>query len=252
MRQIFLIAANLVKEMFRKKDAYVLIVFLLILLAYLANAAFFGVSHIYRYLKDIGLGIVFLFSLLISVPFCAKLMIAEINDKTIYPLLAKPVSRSTLVLGKFFGALLASWGSFTVFYVMFSAVSVLKEGSFAAMLYFQVYIAGLFMFLLLNSLVMLLSITCTFSTTVTLSYLIFFLMSWFGSALNQSAGRLGIPGEIIYYLLPHFEFFDLRRRLVHSWEALPLWIMATICIYSLAYSAVLILTGIGIFKKKYL
>ena len=252
MKQIFLIAANLMKEIFRKKDVYVLVVFLLVLLVYLANAAFFGVTEIYRYLKEIGLGIVFLFSLFICVPFTAKLMISENRDKTIYALLAKPVSRSTMVLGKFLGALFVTWGSFTLFYVLFSAVSIFKEHLFAPVLYLQVYIAALFMFLLLDALVLALSIFCTFSTTVTLSYLIYFMMSWFGMSLKESVSRLGTPGEILYYILPHFEFFDLRHRLVHLWGALPFWVMAVMLLYSLTYSAILLLGGIRIFKNKYL
>ncbi len=55
MKIIFLIALNLLREIFRKKDLYVLIIMLLVLMSYLANAAFFGMKHIYRYLNELRL-----------------------------------------------------------------------------------------------------------------------------------------------------------------------------------------------------
>jgi len=252
MKVIFLIASNVLKEIFRKKDMYVLFFLLLLLMVYLANTAFFGGQDIYRYMKEIGLGMVFLFSLLISVPFTAKLMIEEIASKTIYPLLAKPIERVHILCGKFLGGILVSWSSFSIFYILFALISILKEGIVAPFLLLQVYVSGLIMLLALNSLVICLSVFCTFSTTVSLSYIVYFLMSWFGNQLRTSFENIPFFGQIIYYLLPHFEFFDLRHRLIHFWDPLPAWVMLWIIGYGIFYSVILLYCALYKFKKRWL
>ena len=252
MKIIFLIAVNLMKEIFRKKDIYVLVIMLLILMLYLAKAAFFGINDIYRYLNEIGLGMVFFFSILIAVPHSGRLMIEEIRSKTIYPLLSKPVRRSYVIAGKFFGSLLISGISFSAFFLLFSLISVLKQGAVSLPVYLQVYIAGLMMLSVLNAMSICLSVYCTFSTTITLSFLIFFLMSWFGESIRDILYKFSIGGEVIYYLLPHFEFFDLRHRLIHLWSPLPAWVMTGIILYAAFYTSALLLLAFQGFKKKWL
>jgi len=252
MNIVFLIAANLLKEIFRKKDIYVLVVMLIILMVYFSNVAFFGMQDIYRYMNEIGLGIVFLFSILIVVPFSAKLMSEEIKTKTIYPLLAKPVSRLHVILGKFAGSLLVSWSSFSIFFLMFSIISLLKHENGSLSLYLQTYVAAGLMLSFLSATAIFLSVYFTFSTAVTLSYAVFFLMSWFGSNLREILYKLPFVGQLIYYLLPHFEFFDLRHRLIHNWEALPFWVMLSIVLYAVIYTSALLLLAFRGFKKRWL
>ncbi|MCG2711771.1 MAG: ABC transporter permease subunit [Candidatus Omnitrophica bacterium] len=252
MKKVILIAINLMREIFRKKDMYVLITMLLILMIYLANAAFFGMKHIYRYLNEIGLGLVFFFSIIIAVPNAARLMIEEIRGKTIYPLLAKPIRRIHVIAGKFMGSLFVSWSSFALFFLVFTVISVFKQSQGEWLLYSQVFIAGIFMLAVLNAMTICFSVFCTFSTTVTLSYTILFLMSWFGANMRESFYRLPLLGEIAYYILPHFEFFDLRHRLIYNWSPLPLWVMLSICAYAALYTTALLFFALQGFKKRWL
>jgi ABC-type transport system involved in multi-copper enzyme maturation permease subunit len=252
MKIILTIAGNVVREIFRKKDFYVLLSLLAVLMAYLINVSFFGIMQVNRYLTEIGLAIVYLFSIILTIPFSSKLMIDEIKNKTIYPLLAKPVDRLDLVLGKFLGSLYASLGCFTLFFAVFSGFSLFKEGFNDLGLYLQVYSSGLLMLIMLNCLSICLSVFCTYSTSVTLSFMIFFLMSWFGQTLRESFEQIPLIGTLLYYLLPHFEFFDLRHRLVHSWNLLPFKIFGFLVFYCLIYSSILLFISYDNFKKKWL
>ena len=87
------------------------------------------------------------------------------------------------------------------------------------------------------------------STTVTLSYSVFFLMSWFGSNLREILYKVPFFGQLIYYILPHFEFFDLRHRLIHNWEVLPFWVMLSIVLYAVIYTIASLLLAFRGFKK---
>ncbi len=252
MKIILIIANNVVRELFRKKDFYVLGALLLALLGYLVNITFFDIGRMHRFLVEIGLSLVFLFSIILSIPFAAKLMIDESKTKTIYPLLAKPIHRFHVILGKFLGSLYASIGCFTIFFTLFSIFSLYKQGLDSLAMYFQVYTSGALMLILLNALVICLSIFSTYSTSITIGFLIFFIMSWFGTSLRPSLEQIPFLGTIIYYLLPHFEFFDLRHRLVHDWALLPVNILAFLVIYCCVYTGVLLFASYEIFKKKWL
>ncbi|MDD5745964.1 MAG: ABC transporter permease subunit [Candidatus Omnitrophica bacterium] len=252
MKTPLLIAVNLTRELFRKKDLYVLGILLLVLLAYVIQTAFFGVKDIFRYVKEIGLGIVFLFSIIIAVPFAARSLLEEIATKTIYPLLAKPVTRWQVILGKYLGCLFVSGSAFSLFFLLFAAADVYNQGLTGLALTLQVYGAGILMLLVLNAITLALSVYCTFSTTVTLSYLIYFLMTWFGGSLRDLLDTIPSAGLAIYYLLPHFEFFDLRHRLVHLWEPVPGWVMLFLAFYAVTYSLLALIAAFLGFRKRWL
>lgn len=240
------------REIFRKKDFYVLAALLIALMCYLVNITFFGIGRMHRFLVEIGLSLVFLFSIILSVPFAAKLMIDERKNKTIYPLLAKPISRLHVILGKFLGSLYASIGCFTIFFTLFSVFSLYKQGLNSLAMYLQVYLAGALMLIMLNALAVCLSIFFTYSTSITLGFMIFFLMNWFGALLRPGLDKIPYLGTFIYYLLPHFEFFDLRRRLVHGWALVPLDIFVFLVIYCCLYTGLLLFASYDTFKKKWL
>ena len=56
MRSIWAIVSSMIKELVRKKDFYVLLIFLLVLLVTLASQTIFHIEGISRYLKDFGYG----------------------------------------------------------------------------------------------------------------------------------------------------------------------------------------------------
>jgi len=55
-----------------------------------------------------------------------------------------------------------------------------------------------------------------------------------------SKGPYSLLTNIVYYLIPHYEFYDLRVRLAHSWEALPLWVACAIVLYTVLYISVIL------------
>lgn len=252
MRSIRIIAGALIREVVRKKDVYVLLVLGMFLLVYLVHMAFFNVESLARYFREAGLGMVFLFTMFVAVPFTAKLMIDEVKEGTMYPLLAKPVSRLQVLLGKYLGAVIVSELTFTLFYALFAVAAVLKGDSLPLALHAQVYGFGVLLFILLDALVMFFSVHLTFSAAVTLSYMLFFLMSWFGPAIKDILSRIPVLGILLFYCMPHFEFFDIRHRLVHEWGLLPFWVVATVAAYAFFYAGTLLAAAHAGFKKRWL
>lgn len=252
MRRSMIIAAALVRDLIRKKDLYILAVLGMVFLVYAGRMVFFHEANVSRYFREAAQSIVLLFSLFVSVPFTAKLMIEETREGTIYPLLAKPVTRAEVVAGKYLGALLVSGSAFSLFYAIFMLAALLTRESVPLILYAQAYLFGILMLGLLCAVVLLLSMCMTFAASVTLGYLVYFLMSWFGAAMREQFLALPVVGPVIYYILPHFEFFDIRHRLVHVWEPLPVWVVLTVTAYAVIYSGLLVAWAQAIFKRKWL
>ncbi|HLG20443.1 MAG TPA: ABC transporter permease [Bdellovibrionota bacterium] len=102
-RRIWAIALNTYREALRQKVLYTLVFFcvVLILLSRLLGQLSLGADA--KIVKDTGLAAILLFGSLISIFVGVGLVFKEIERRTIYTILSKPVSRAELILGKFVG-----------------------------------------------------------------------------------------------------------------------------------------------------
>ncbi len=254
MRQVWVIAQNTLKALIRKKDFYVFFIMLLLLFVFLISEDFFGIKDISRHAKDIGFFCLWLFSLIIAITFSAKQMPEEINSKTVFPLLAKPVSRFHFLLGRFLGSVLAATSAYTLFYLLYVAVISLRGEGIAIPLLLEGYVFGICLLSMICAISIFLSLYFTLSAAIMLSFIVYFAIMWFADGLRaivlSNRGFNTVLLTIVYYLIPHYEFYDLRIRLVHSWEALPLWVVFATVAYTLFYtSGVLYLSHLRLRNK---
>jgi Cu-processing system permease protein len=254
MTTVSAIARAMLKELIRKKDLYVLLILMLSLLGFLFYQDFFGIEDISRYIKDIGYSLVTLFSFIIAVTFMARQIPQEIEARTIYPLLAKPVTRYSVIIGKFAGGAVVSTGAFSAFYGIFVFFCSIAGGPIDTALIFQGYILGLLFLVLVTALVMLFSTFLTTSANVTLTFLLYIIIAGSSGQLRNMAlfseGAASLLYGTLYYLIPHFEFFDLRVRIAHSWDPLPGWVMVAVGMYTFIYCWGLLYLSAVIFKRK--
>src|SRR5580700_2603825 len=127
---IFAIAGVVIKEMYRRKDFYVLFALIVLITLMLGSLNFFDDDRIVRYLKDASLLLIWLFSLVIAITTTARQIPAERESRTIFPLLAKPVGRGEFVVGKFLGCWLACGIALLAFYFFFGLLSASREHIF--------------------------------------------------------------------------------------------------------------------------
>lgn len=256
MRSIYLIARGVIMELVRKKDFYVLLVMLLFTMAALASQSFFDLKGVTRYVKDIGFTLITLFSVIICVTVSARQIPEEVERRTIYPLLAKPVSRYTVVCGKFLGSALAAAAAFTLFYAVYIAFYFLAGSAAQGVLLAQAYLFGILFLCLVSAMSVFFSSFLTVSANVTLSVLIYYAVGSFANeardAVLYSKGAYSYFMGTVYYLIPHFDLYDLRVRLTHAWEPLPAWSVAAVAIYTAVYSSTLIYFSARIFGRKQL
>ncbi|HEV3393245.1 MAG TPA: ABC transporter permease subunit [Chthoniobacterales bacterium] len=127
IRRITAITTNTLTELTRQKAFYVLLLFALILIGSSVFMARFTFQQEFQILKDVSLGAMSIFSSLLAIVATARLIPQDIEDRTVYTILAKPVPRFEYLLGKLFGALLLLAISMAAMTLLFVAVLYFRE-----------------------------------------------------------------------------------------------------------------------------
>src|SRR5829696_3601794 len=127
MNVIHAISIVVLKEMLRRKDFYVLFVITALITMVMGSISIFNDSSIAGYLKELALLLIWVCSLVIAVTTTARQLYSEKENRTIFPLLAKPVSRAQLLIGKFLGCWIASGLSLVMFYLFVGIVAASRE-----------------------------------------------------------------------------------------------------------------------------
>ncbi|SRR6266540_390004 len=125
--RIYAITINTVTELTRLKVFYVLLVFALVLIASSIFMAQFSFQQEFQILKDVSLGAISIFTSLLAIVATARLLPQDMEDRTVYTILAKPVPRFEYVLGKIAGVLLLLAISTLVMAAAFVLVLYMRE-----------------------------------------------------------------------------------------------------------------------------
>jgi len=125
-RRILAIAAATWTELVRLKVFYFLVIFALLVIGNSFFLARFSFEEEFQMLKDIALGAMSIFSSLLAILATATLLPKDVEDRTIYTILAKPVSRTEYLLGKLAGVFLLLALSVVLMGVVFAGVLLLR------------------------------------------------------------------------------------------------------------------------------
>ncbi len=255
MSRIWAVAMVVIKELYRRKDFYVLFVLTALLTLGALSVNFFDDPKIIRYVKDICLLLIWLSTLIIAIVTTARQLPAEREDRTIFPLLAKPVSRGQVIAGKFLGCWLASGLALLVFYVFFVAVTGLREPH----LMWGAYVKSMFLHWMMLAMVVGLTllgsvIFTAVSSNVTICLVAIFGILFIGEHLAKLAVKQAEPVRAItytlFYCIPHIELFDVRRQIVND-QPLPGWLDCGLAsLYAAAYAGVLLYATWLLFRRK--
>src|SRR5262247_4752114 len=127
LSRILAITSNTLTELTRLKVFYVLLVFGLLLIGSSIFMAQFSFQQEFQILKDVSLGAIAMFTSLLAIVATARMLPQDIEDRTVYTILAKPVPRFEYVVGKIAGVLLLLAISTLVMVAAFLAVLYMRE-----------------------------------------------------------------------------------------------------------------------------
>ena len=121
------ITGNTLTELTRQKVFLVVLIFGLLLIGTSGFMAQLSFEHEFQILKDVSLGAMSIFTSLLAIVATARLLPQEIEDRTIYTILAKPVPRIEYLLGKLAGVLLLLVITLALMSALFVAVLYTRE-----------------------------------------------------------------------------------------------------------------------------
>jgi ABC-type transport system involved in multi-copper enzyme maturation permease subunit len=255
MSAIFALSGVVIKELYRRKDFYVLFVLTVLITLVMASVRFFNDSSIARYLKEICLWLIWISGLVIAIATTARQIPSERENRTIFPLLAKPVSRGQVILGKFFGCWFACGVALVVFYAFFGVVSASREHAWPVANYLQAFLLHWGMLGIVTAFVLFGSLVFAApSSNATISFICVLGILFVGRYLNGLAVREPQPlGSIIYtlyFLIPHLEWFDVRQLITFDRPLVPWIYCGGAILYAGIYSAFLLLAAWLVFRRK--
>jgi ABC-type transport system involved in multi-copper enzyme maturation permease subunit len=255
MRNILAVAGVVIKELYRRKDFYVLFIVTILICLVMASVNIYNDANIVRYLKEICLDLIWLCSLVIAVTTTARQIPAERENRTLLPLLAKPLTRVELILGKFLGCWLACGAALLCFYLFFGALAASREHHWPLLNYLQAGAMHWFMLGVVVALALLGSLVFAApSSNSTICFVIIGGILFVGRHLDQQALKLAEPlrtlVEVLYFTIPHLEFYDLRDLVVHNWPVLEWKYILLALLYAGFYMAVFLMGACLVFRRK--
>jgi Cu-processing system permease protein len=251
LSRIAAVAANTFRETVRERVLYNLVFFAMLMTLAGLLLGQLSIRQDEKIIKDLGLASIDLFGTAIALILGVGLVGKEIERKSLYPLLAKPLSRSEFFLGKFAGlafTLLVNVGAMTA--GLYATLLATKGSASLDLLggVIPLYLG----FLLVVALAMLFS-TVTSSTLSAVCTLGLALAGRYSDVIRNArevapeAPRLVV--DALYYAVPNFRNFDFKARVAYG-EVVPFEVLGWVAVYALVYLTAVLGLGLAIFRGR--
>ena len=251
MNTIWLLAYSTYEEARRRK---ILLVFLFGGFAIMLMGMAFGALTPTRDLnvtKSLGLGVISLAGVFISIILYISLIPVEIERRTIYSILSKPVQRYQYLTGKFLGGLMTVLLNISLMGVIFLAILTAK------LIQYGQPVVPTDLALLKNLLMIFLQMTLLGAVAMFFSVFLPPVVSFFvtfGVWLLGTSGLLNQGGALgfLHLLVPNFGDYAIQNPFINPSVTVthePAYIVLTI-IYALLYTILLLMAGTVIFDRR--
>ena len=252
MRRVLAVAANTYRESIRERVLYNLAFFAILMTLSGLLMGKLSIRQDEKVIKDVGLASVELFGTMIAVFVGVALVSKEVERRSLYPLLAKPLDRHEFVLGKFLGlalTLLVNTALMTLglLITLFATAHAPDLGLLKAV--YAIYL-GLLLAVALALLFSTIASTAAFAAVCTVCAVV---AGRFSDVIHNMTEV--IPDapllliNLVYYALPNFKNFDLKDRVVYGDPVTALDLLG-LTGYALAYVGLTLSLTTLVFQRK--
>ena len=255
MKNVLTVAANTFREAVRDRVLYNLVFFALLIMAAAIFVGQISIGIEESIIVSLGLSAISVIGLFIAVFIGVGLVAKEMDKRTLYALLAKPVKRWQFLMGKFFGlvmTLAVNTAAMGVGLVL--AMWVVKHPLEKSDLY--VFVA---VYLMLLKLSLLVSFALLFScfTSQFLAILftaLIYVAGVFAAGLRTMPGVDLLPAgmvllRVISYVLPNFENFNVLGVVAHGGRV-PGSLVIYATMYAVVYGATVLAMATMLFSRR--
>lgn len=205
-----------------------------------------------RITQDLGLASISVLTFLIAILIGTGIVYREIERKTIYTVLSKPVSRWKFIIGKFLGlnALVAVLvlGMAVVLMIVNTAVT----RSFQPGLLTAIFLIWMEL-VLLTALSVLMSTLCSPILGAIFTFLLY-VAGHTSADLKELASRFGTASvkagaTFAYYVLPNLEYLNVKSKVIHGVHVDGTYV-AFATSYALLYTVIFLTLAIMVFQRR--
>lgn len=249
--KVLSIALNTFRENLRDKLLYNLLVFALLMIGSSLLLMRLTLGEFHRLLLDVGLGSINIFGVLIAIFVGIGLVNKEIEKKTIYTIVSKPVARYEFLLGKYLGLTLTLFVNTLVMAGGLLLVLVAQSVPIEKTLFTA--IGMIFLEFMVITAVALLCSTFTSATLSAIFTLAVYVIGHLTADLKTLGDKMdegiGALFNALYYLLPNLERFNLKGHVVHHLDV-PAGDLLLVVLYGLTYVTFLLFSASLVFQRR--
>jgi Cu-processing system permease protein len=267
MTVLWPIALITFKEGIRNRAIYGISLFALILLG--ANMLISGMMmrNVGKTAVDMALSTVSLSGLLLVLFVGINLIAKDLDRRTIYMVLSRPISRSQYIIGKFCGmvmliitttAILSIFAVLSIYMVKLTSPDYFERFSWG--LVALGLMLAVFMLVLLSALSFLFA---SFSSTSFITLVLTIITYIIGHSISEVKALVEAPKTFgievspvtvtvvkwVYYLFPNLSFFDIKTQVAHGISISTSYILWTLA-YGVSYTLIVIIMASLVFRKK--
>jgi len=252
VRRVLAVAANTYRESIRERVLYNLAFFAILMTLSGLLMGKLSIRQDEKVIKDVGLASVELFGTMIAVFVGVALVSKEVERRSLYPLLAKPLDRHEFVLGKFLGLALTLLVN-TALMTLGLLITLLATGHAPDLgllkAVYAIYL-GLLLAVALALLFSTIASTPAFAAVCTVCAVV---AGRFSDVIHNMTEV--IPDapllliNLVYYALPNFKNFDLKDRVVYGDPVTALDLLG-LTGYALAYVGLTLSLTTLVFQRK--
>jgi ABC-type transport system involved in multi-copper enzyme maturation permease subunit len=255
MKNVLTVATNTFREAVRDRVLYNLVFFALLMMVAAILVGQISIDIEKSVIISLGLTSISVIGIFIAIFIGVGLVSKEMDKRTLYALLAKPLERWEFLLGKYFGLLMTlTVNTAAMALGLYAALWTVKHPLERADGYVLV---AVFLILLKLSLIVALAMLFSCFTTPFLAILFttgIYVAGVFAADLRQmkvvklEAATVKLL-HVISYALPNFENFNVMGAVAHGW-AVPGMLVWNATLYAILYGAIVLAIASAIFSQR--
>jgi ABC-type transport system involved in multi-copper enzyme maturation permease subunit len=255
MKKILVIALNSFRENIRDRILYNLLVFALLMIVLTIALVQLSTGEWERITIDVGLSSISIFGSMMAIFLGISLVSKEIERRTIYTLLSKPISRASFLLGKYLGLVLTILVNISIMVLVYVAILYYLTGHFS-------WAQAQAIILIFISLMIVVAIALFFSTFSTPTLSAIFTLSLFVighltgdiKAFSEKSGKPLVEyfGKAIYYALPNLSNYSMVDNATYAQAMATGNFLLAISAGILTTAIILILAGLILEKRDFI
>jgi Cu-processing system permease protein len=252
MRQVVIIGLNTFRENLRDKILYNLLVFAVLLISLSILLADLTIMEHRKIVTDMGLASINLVGVIIAIFVGIGLVSKEIERRTVYTIMARPISRTQFILGKYLGLIFTLVVNLGIMLLVFLLTLQAYHAPAHAALFQS--LALIFVELLLMTALALFFSTFTSATLSAVFALSLYVLGHLTTDMRAIAAKstsepLKQLMNALYYLCPNLEMLNIKGQAAMG-QAASMSFMALAVGYGLLYTAFLLTAACVVFRSR--